>query len=529
MRFINLLMTISAATSLLAVAAAGCEENRTDRPITQYPTATYPAAAPAVAAPTATPILEPYVLIALEPLNRAVRSGEKWEIDFTVKNQSPAAAYDVTLEFQIKGRGRPDYLSMSRGECTDTACRISSLDGKESVTGHISVLTKLDFGNNVRLAANVTWGPPDSKRGSTPEYLTVHVEDRDQPGGLVWSTGVELVGMSCSEDQIAVGQDAIYPVYDHDIYAFSKFEGEVKWRSQEEFYMFTPRLEGDRLYVLGSHPGDTWQWSYSVSSMDASTGELNWRHPLDEMARGPIVVYDGSIYFTVRDYVGNRVSNYSDLLALDKETGVLNWRYRVDKRHNGPATEFDGDIYFATFGPGINFLHSVNAITGELRRKYPVPAGSHEMPLMSEGHAYLVTTDSLIYSMDLYSGETTWQYRPDGKVDYVLGIYQGNLYFLLYDSLAQGYVAVEAVSAETGELSWEYRPGVTFRNLSVTSNGIYVSTPSNLTSLDADTGNVKWQKDYARICGSLAAADGYLYGRASTNESEHIAFAIQAE
>ena len=529
MRFLNLLTIILATASLLAVAATDCEENRTDIPLTPYPTTPYLAPEPSVSAPTATPIREPYLRIALEPVDGAVRAGEKWKIDFTVKNQSPAPAYDVTLELQITGRGKPDYLGMSRGECTDTVCRISSLEGNESVNGHISVLTKPGFGNNVRLDANVKWSPPDLRRGPSSEYLTVYVADRGQPGGLVWSTGVKNSSMSCSDDQIAVGQDAIYTVYSHDIYALSRYKGEVKWRIEGEDHMFTPHLEGDSLYVRGSQPGDSWRWSHSVSSMDATTGELNWRRPVEEEALVPIVVHDDGVYFTVRDYVGDRISNYTDLVALDKATGVLNWRYRVDKRHNSPATEFDGDIYFATSGRGPNFLHSVNAITGELRRKYPVPAGSRARPLVIGGYAYLATADDLIYSMDLASGETMWQYRPEGAVDHLSGFYQGNLYFLLYDRQEPGYVAVEAVEAETGVLAWEYQPGGTLRNLSVTSNGIYVSTPTNLTSLDAATGNVKWQIDYVGICGSLAAADGYLYGRASNDEQGTFAFAIKAE
>ena len=564
MRLLNLLLLILATTSFLATAAKGCNDNGSEIPLTPFPTLEVAAIAavpepdarnfskatptpttplpqgpyvpaaldstegPAVAG-TATTSNEPYVTIALERPEGTAIAGKEWKIDFTVTNRSTAPAYDVNLVFEVVGRARLVYLDLPHGVCVETKCQISSFDGNEAVTGHIVLVPDLGFQGYVRTDVAIAWPMSGTKRGSSIASLTTQVLNITGPGKLLWSASVESDSMGCSDYQVAIGQDAVYPVYHREIYALSRFGGDVKWRIEGEIHMFTPNLEDDSIYILGSEPGDSWLWSDSVSSIDSASGELNWRHPLDEQARGQLVVYGDAVYFTVRDYVGDRVSNYTDLVALDKATGVLNWRYRVDKRHNSPATEFEGDIYFVTSGPGPNFLHSVDALTGELNRKYPVPAGSHSKPLVNKGVVYLVTSDEQIYSMELSSGETGWEYRPGGPVDNVLGIYEGNLYFLLYDRQEPGYVAVDAVDAETGARAWRYQPGGTFRNLSVTDGGIYVSTPTSLTSLDASTGDINWQRDYAGICGSLAAVDGYLYGRASNDEQGFTAFAIRGD
>ena len=58
------------------------------------------------------------------------------------------------------------------------------------------------------------------------------------------------------------------------------------------------------------------------------------------------------------------------LLALDASTGRINWRYPVEENVNTSALEHDGTIYFGTYGVGPDFLYGVDPETGELRHQY---------------------------------------------------------------------------------------------------------------------------------------------------------------
>ena len=473
--------------------------------------------------PTPTPVPDAHLSVAFDSTDVQVIGWGELRVDFSVTNQTLGPADGVTLKFEVNEPSELAIVSSTRGTCEESRCDLGSFDGHESVTGHVVVSTELQYHHEVRVDAELSWLPrnPNSERLFAQANVLF---DDDQPGALVWATPVDAFSMSCGET-VAVGPDAVYAGFGPKLYAVSKSSGEVLWLRDEENWMFHPVLADGSIYFNTTGEETTGNF---VHSLDSSDGTLNWQHVVDGQVRGPAVVYDGNVYLTVNYWVIDGQSEYSFLLSLDALTGAQNWQYRVDEWISTPAIESGGNIFFGTYSLEDDYLYSVDSKSGELVRQYETPGGSYNTPLIEGDSAYILPGRGSVYSMNLSTGSTNWEYRFERSAAGTPVLSNGNVLVLVYDSITPyTHHSLHAIDAETGRLNWLYRPGEALTNPTVANGSIYVPSHVKLVSLDASTGIPNWQAGYGSICGPLAAYDGVLYGRVVHN-NRFLIFAIRA-
>ena len=115
-----------------------------------------------------TPVPDTHLFVVLEATGDPAADREELRIEFTVTNEGPETAFDVTLAFGVNEPSRVVMARSARGTCEESTCDLGSFDGSVSVTGHVVVLPKLGFDTEVRVEADVSWLLRNSNRtGST--------------------------------------------------------------------------------------------------------------------------------------------------------------------------------------------------------------------------------------------------------------------------------------------------------------------------------------------------------------------------
>ena len=464
---------------------------------------------------------EPHVSLVFDTTVPPAVAGQELKIDFTLTNESPEPAPDVTLKFEVKGPSRLVTAHLARGSCEDSTCRIGAFDGHESVTGHITVLPWLSFDTEVAVDADVSWLLKNANRRYSYSQARAPLEE-NQHGAPVWVTSVGPVSSSCG-DWVVLGPEAAYSAYGEKLYAFSKTDGEVLWHRDDENWMHQPFQADGSIYVVAIESAER----RIVRSLDASNGDLNWDHSVDEFIRGPAVVHSGNVFLTGEHRDSNGHFEYGFLLSLDASTGIQNWRYRVDEPIGSSAVEYGGRIYFGTRVNSDYNFYSINPRTGELSQGYRVEGGVHNTPLFAGDTAYIRTSGMSLQSMDLRTGNANWDYHLEGRVYDIPVLSDAVLYLRVYDIEAESHLSVQAIDAATGSLIWEYKPGGRLQRVTVSHGIAYVPSEENLVALDASTGTPFWHADYEYICGPFTVEDDVLYGR-SIGQYDHHVFAIRA-
>ena len=133
-----------------------------------------------------------------------------------------------------------------------------------------------------------------------------------------------------------------------------------------------------------------------------------------------------------------------------------------------------------------------------------------------------------MWAFDLAEGVEKWAYRPDGSILRTPEMSDGNVYIAIWDDDRRDLLSVDALDAETGKLEWSYQPGEPVTLLTAAGGSVYVPSQTKLVSLEAWTGSVSWEGDYAYLCTPPTVVDGVLYGSASIDTDEVI-YAIRGE
>ena len=373
------------------------------------------------------------------------------------------------------------------------------------------------------MSADLSWLLRNSNRRHAHTRANVLLADSNQPGGLVWTTSTNASSMSCG-DSAEVDSETVYASFRRHLYAVSRSNGEVLWVKDGSNSMLKPTLADGNIYFFTTEPETMRDY---VGSLKSSDGTLNWQHLVNGKVRGPATIYDGNVYFTVNRWsAGSSRPIYSYLMSMDASTGILNWQYRVDKRINTLAVEFGGNIYFGTYSGGADYLYSIDPRSGRLIRRFPTEGGSYSAALIADGIAYIGSAQGALYAMDLATGRKNWEYLLEGRRTGAPVLSDGNVYLSIYNGDTNDDVSVHSLDAATGNLKWQYRPGNALTHPTVANGSVYVPSYGNLISLNALTGSVEWQADYSSICGPVTVAGDVLYGRA-THSGRFIVFAIR--
>ncbi len=154
-------------------------------------------------------------------------------------------------------------------------------------------------------------------------------------------------------------------------------------------------------------------------ALDARTGKITWRSPLDTPARSAPTVADNRLFVTTLD---NR------MLALNTADGKRLWNYQATSAATSvlgePAPAFSDGLVVGGFGSGD--LVTLRADTGTLAWSDSLAAARGRtsladlsairgLPVISDNVVYAIGVGGLLLALDLRSGRRLWEREAAGE------------------------------------------------------------------------------------------------------------------
>ncbi len=230
----------------------------------------------------------------------------------------------------------------------------------------------------------------------------------------------------------------------------------------------------DGFAYIGSDNGYTY-------ALNAVTGKLIWAHYGWNMNMSNPLVADGRVYIST----GSAYFNYANTML-----------YVKGKR--------------PTRGPGLNSLYALDARTGREIWVYHFPGEAMPTAVYEDGSLYIGTGDGHVYKLDARDGKPDWisdivsfvsMSSPVLDRKYVfLGGTDPNFFYALdkkTGKVAWRMTIPKLVATGMGDCTPAYSDGLVVQEATVESGDPQNPVANVLLALDAATGKVVWQKQFA--------------------------------
>lgn len=289
-------------------------------------------------------------------------------------------------------------------------------------------------------------------------------------GQLNWQ--YQTSGTICSSP--ALSGDIVYVASrDNYLYAIDKHNGQLKWKFQMQpmipaintgwaYFMAAPQVWRDKVYI-GS--GDA-----NLYALDKNSGELRWKFKTEGRIRATPLIHEGKIY---------QPSNDSYLYVLDAESGKLEWK-------------------FATLGVG----YAPGNFSFDRRSMY-------DQPTIQNGHVIFGSRDGNVYSVDLQSHESKWNFSYGTTWAMATAADESNVY--------AGWSTnnmICALDLSSGEKKWEFQcKSHSYTKPLLLDNAVYMgSADGKVYKLNKQTGELQWAYPTGgEVYSSLLHENGTLY------------------
>ena len=456
-----------------------------------------------------------------------ILAGQDIHLDFSVTNQLSVPVHEVNIEFVVTGAGRISYIYSEREACRVGVCSFRMLESGEVATGSVSLGTEISLEKALNLDFDATWHLQNSGAMASHASASVELVHDDSPGMLLWSTPVDALQMECGKG-IDADAEVVFATFGDKLVALSRTQGELLWTSDAGGQVLDPAaFDGNVLVQVAGEAGGEGPRSV-LRSLNASTGTVNWEHQASGPVKRPHLVHEGQVYFVEYVEPPGGSGHYSQLVALEAATGNLVWQYRFDGAASTAAVHSQGYLYLSTSELGPNYLYAFDPAEGQLVRYFESGIQAASVPLVFEGNAYLVSSEGILHSFDLTTGNQRW--RLDHADKMTGPPLQANQFVFVTAAVEENQDArfLYGVVMETGMWGWAFGVAGFGETVSVSGDRVYAISPQKLRSMDAAELEESWQATYGYICGPVKVHDGVLYGRTLWG-GEHRVFALRGD
>jgi len=270
------------------------------------------------------------------------------------------------------------------------------------------------------------------------------------------------------------------------IRAFNIYTGKVEWRIEPYSGFstnFTSVLEDNTLYVEEYNQDKT-------IAISLETKEISWQS-----------FFEGShLVLGDQAYVTNSFSA-PDLVSLDKLSGNYNWGFNLDPNNTSAAAVissqpvlFENNLYF---GDNIGRIYSVNANSGE--KNWSKDLGlfqeSYGAPIIHNNHL-LIPVENKIYAINPTTSVSEWIYSCNlsyygnyAHINSAPFVYENKL---IACAEINGNSRIFSIDADNGNLVWEKDFDETIKSSPIVfENSVFIGSWNNkLYEIDMDNGNI---------------------------------------
>jgi outer membrane protein assembly factor BamB len=263
------------------------------------------------------------------------------------------------------------------------------------------------------------------------------------------------------------------------LYALDAEEGNVRWKHSRTttnadgesvpFYVGEVVCGANCAFVSWTIPGE----NDRLTAHNAKTGERKWELEANTTL-GAVLPVGNTLYVVAT------VPEGQQLLALDPGTGEERWRHSVDVASHPPLAYADGTLFSG------EFRDEKESFTGWWHiRAFDASDGSRQWSHRVEGSQVGARTDIERF-FGIGGGGRPNLTVADGRVYFGTGPYE----FYALDAADGSELWTH--SMEVGRTDTGHAPVVD-------EDTVYLANLSNVTALDAETGEQRWQYDDARI------------------------------
>ncbi len=253
--------------------------------------------------------------------------------------------------------------------------------------------------------------------------------------------------------------------------------------------------------VAGSYDG-------IVIAAEVATGAERWRFQAENLFLSSPALVEGRAYLA--DSAGH-------LYALEANSGMEQWRVTVgegeDRAFATPAVV--GNVVYCVDASrragNSTVLHAYDAPTGEDRWRFEAERDVHlrGTPVVTGNVAYVATRESLVFAVNLRTGEEQGRFDVGSAPRTELAVVNGLMYVGTEDG---GFLAIDL---DTGERRWSSQLSEEAAPISppTVAHGIVYAgyTAGGMHALDAATGDERWSARAGSMRSSPAVTGGVLY------------------
>ena len=195
-----------------------------------------------------------------------------------------------------------------------------------------------------------------------------------------------------------------------------------------------------------------------------------------------------------------------NVIAVDLDDGSSTWTYETDDAIYGGPFAVGKSVFFASYD---DWVHSINAETGELKWKTEIRGNANSVNALSGGLVAVGSWDERLYAMDAATGANVWNFWAGDSIVRGSAASENAVFFGADDGYAY------SVSLEDGSLNWRRELGEQkVRSTPALDGGIlYIASGDTVFALDAANGAEVWTRKVGGVVGghALAVAGGMVY------------------
>ena len=242
---------------------------------------------------------------------------------------------------------------------------------------------------------------------------------------------------------LAVANNVVYAGADYKgVYALNADTGSFIWHFRTDRATISSMEVANGVVHFGTKGGDKPNY---LNAVDATNGELIWQVEVNNPF-APQTVANGVVYTAFWEW---NVESYI-LLALNADTGQLMWRYPVEGNVFASPLVAGGIVYVGAEG---GFIYAIEAATGDLLWRYHAGGRYVSSPVVAGGAVFVGNDSDSVHALDAANGELIWRYGTGGEVYGSPLVSHG----VTYASSSDGNVY--ALDAASGALRWKSNIG----------------------------------------------------------------------
>jgi len=292
-----------------------------------------------------------------------------------------------------------------------------------------------------RFNTGYTGGP--SSIGSSPSVKWTYDADGPFWGSPVVAGGTVYIGST-----------------DNSVYALDAETGTQEWAFQTQH-----RVEGTPAY----HDGTVYVGSYDkhLYAIDASDGTEQWSRAFDGLIRGSPTVWNGSVFIGVGCHNlacawyadENDVPKTGWIYSLDAASGETNWRYEVGNEVVSSPAVTDELVYI---GASDGTMYALSPMSGDVEWTYDTRDMIWSSPAVAYGTVYITDWNGNVHAVNAVTGDQEWLADTAGK--YISGsvavdegaVYVGHTPYNTLDDPTTNHAKVFSFDRTDGTEKWAF-------------------------------------------------------------------------